>query len=195
MKIKLIFITFLTAFSLSAQTTYQIMWKIGTSGAAADLTIETGDTVEWIWDDTLPHTVSTITGSVETFDSGAITGLGMIYSKTFSIVGDNPYECIFHPGSMNGVITVTEDLGLTEEGLNTFSVLPNPASSIITIKLPSPSNVTEIEIYNILGKRVLGKSLSNTTETPIQIYDWQPGVYIIRITSGENVQSKRFIKL
>lgn len=195
MKTQLLLMTFLTVCSLQAQTTFDLDWARN-SGTTNDLSITAGDTVRWTWVDP-NHTVENTPGSsVEDFNSGFLGPTGSTFEYTFTVVGDNNYFCGVHGSdSMSGTITVNEDLGVPEEGLNTFSVLPNPASSIITIKLPSSSNATEIEIYNILGKRVLGKSLSNITEAPIQISDWQSGVYIIRINSGKNVQSKRFIKI
>lgn len=195
MRTKLLFIAFLTVFSLSAQTTFDLDWAIG-SGTNNDLTIISGDTVRWTWT-TASHTVENTPGSsVETFDSGFIGPIGSTFEYTFTIVGDNNYFCGVHgAASMSGTITVNEDLGIPEERLNTFSILPNPASTQITIKLPSNPIASEIEIFNILGKRVLTRSLNNTIDTQISISDWQSGLYVIRIKSGDNSQIKRFIKL
>lgn len=195
MRTKLLFIAFLTVFSLSAQTTFDLDWAIG-SGTNNDLTIISGDTVRWTWT-TASHTVENTPGSsVETFDSGFIGPIGSTFEYTFTIVGDNNYFCGVHgAASMSGTITVNEDLGIPEERLNTFSILPNPASTQITIKLPSNPIASEIEIFNILGKRILTRSLNNTIDTQISISDWQSGLYVIRIKSGDNSQIKRFIKL
>ena len=194
MKAKLFLLLSFTIFSLSAQTTHQILWKIGTSGSAADLTIEVGDTVEWVWDDTLPHTVSSVGGSTESFDSGTISGMGMMFSHTFTSEGTNPYQCNFHPGSMNGTITVEENLSIRENEFSAFSILPNPASSYLNIQLPNNSGETIIEVFNVIGKRILTKTLNSSLETSIQVADWQNGLYVIRVTSGNNSQSKRFVK-
>jgi hypothetical protein len=162
-----------------------------------DLTITAGDTVRWTW--TSPnHTVENTPGSssVEDFNSGFLGPIGSTFEFTFTIVGDNNYFCGIHGAdSMSGTISVMEDLSVPEERLNTFSILPNPASTQIVIKLGSNPIASEIEIFNILGNRVLRKSLNNTTDTPINISVWQSGLYIIRIKSGNNSQIKRFVKL
>ena len=195
MKTKLLFIAFLTVFSLSSQTTFDLDWAIG-SGTNNDLTITAGDTVRWTWT-TPSHTVENTPGSsVETFNSGFLGPVGSTFEYTFTVVGDNNYFCGVHgAASMSGTISVMEDLGIPDERLNAFSILPNPASTQITINLPSNPIASEIEIFNILGKRILTKTLNNTTETQISISDWQSGLYVIRIKSGDNAQIKRFIKL
>ncbi len=72
-------------------------------------------------------------------------------------MGNNYFFGVHGAANMSGTITVMEDLSFPEERLNTFSIFPNPASTQITIKLPSNPIASEIEIFNILEKRVLTK--------------------------------------
>jgi plastocyanin len=60
----------------------------------ADVTLNVGDTLQWDWNSTLPHTISTVSGSQETFDSGTLfTGP---YSHTFTTPGTITYYCKIH---------------------------------------------------------------------------------------------------
>ena len=90
---------------LSSRAIKNLSWGIGI-GTNNDATINVGDTVIWTWtDNVITHTV-TSTGGTESFDSGAITGLGMTYQFTFNTVGITTYNCSLHPGTMQGTINV-----------------------------------------------------------------------------------------
>tara|TARA_B110000902_G_scaffold262352_1_gene339035 strand:- start:349 stop:2829 length:2481 start_codon:yes stop_codon:yes gene_type:complete len=107
------FIGIIVFFSSSiaiGQQTYQLEWGFNINGVDASLTIEPGDTVEWIWIDTGQHNVASTDGSQETFNSGLLQGVGTTFSNTFSQVGVNPYECSPHNGIMFGIITVASSV-------------------------------------------------------------------------------------
>ena len=115
------FIGIIVFFSSSiaiGQQTYQLEWGFNINGVDASLTIEPGDTVEWIWIDTGQHNIASTDGSQETFNSGLLQGVGTTFSHTFSQVGVNPYECSPHSGIMFGVITVASSV-------NDFYLAPN----------------------------------------------------------------------
>jgi plastocyanin len=65
-----------------------------TSFSETSLTIRTGDTVEWLNRDVIPHT-ATAAGKGG-FDSGVIAA-GQSWRHTFNKAGRLPYECSFHP--------------------------------------------------------------------------------------------------
>jgi plastocyanin len=65
-----------------------------TSFSETSLTIRTGDTVEWLNKDVIPHTATaTKKGG---FDSGVIPA-GQSWRHTFDKAGRLPYVCSFHP--------------------------------------------------------------------------------------------------
>jgi len=195
MKKNILLLVFFISCSLYAQTTHDLDWETNITGNA-DLTIELGDTVRWTWTDTSPHTVENVVSSaVEVFNSGTLTGLGQTFSYTFTVIGTNDYFCGIHgAASMSGTITVDLTASTEEEAFKTFSITPNPATSNIVIQLPNNSNPAEIEVYNVIGKRMLIKSLNTTRNTAINVSSWQSGFYIIRVISGDNSQTKKFIK-
>ena len=84
-KITLLLIALVTTFTFFAQDSSEILWKIGASDA--NLTINQGDTVVWIWDDNLTHTVTNLPESIEKFDSKELTGKGTTFSHTFNTIG------------------------------------------------------------------------------------------------------------
>lgn len=74
------------------------------------ITVQIGDTVEWVWDadNVAPHSVTS--GDSPTpdgiFDSGVDTPPNS-FSFTFTEEGTFTYFCVVHPTQMRGTITVT----------------------------------------------------------------------------------------
>ncbi|MDB4028070.1 BspA family leucine-rich repeat surface protein [Flavobacteriaceae bacterium] len=103
---------------MTAQQTYTLDWGFNINGENASLTIETGDTVQWIWVDGGGHSVTSTPSSQESFDSGILQGAGSTYSYTFTQEGVNEYVCTPHSATMFGTITVASSL-------NDFFLAPN----------------------------------------------------------------------
>lgn len=74
-------------------------------GAVADPVINAGDTVQWIWDSSIirPHNVQSVSGSAETFNSGAAVIDRAPFEHTFTLPGLYDYFCIVHGGENNGI--------------------------------------------------------------------------------------------
>jgi plastocyanin len=68
------------------------------------ITVPAGTTVTWTNDDTVAHTVTSVTGA---FDSGNIDP-GKTYSFTFNQAGTFEYSCTNHPSIPHGTVTVTQ---------------------------------------------------------------------------------------
>ncbi|MCF7561381.1 T9SS type A sorting domain-containing protein [Sabulilitoribacter multivorans] len=190
MKTKLLTLFFLGIMSISAQTTHNLNWQIG-MGTNVDLTIDVGDTVIWTWTDNFAHTVTSLAGSAENFNSGSITGNGMTYSKVFTVEGSNPYECSFHPLSMAGTITVQNSLSINDFQTKGFSISPNPAKSFININLPINVLIDEVKIFNLLGKQVY---FSSILEEEMDVTSLPNGLYFISISSEGILKTKKIIK-
>ena len=196
MKTKLLMLIFCGVFSLNAQTTHNLDWFAGI-GSNVDLTIVNGDTVIWTWTSS-NHTVENDPAgtSVEAFDSGFLGPTGSTFEWTFTVDGTNDYYCSIHnAASMSGTITVTPVLSIEEERLTTFSMSPNPVTSEITINLPNTSNATQVDIFDILGKQILTKNYQTTSSIRLNVSNWTSGLYIIKVASGKQLQTKRFVKL
>lgn len=69
----------------------------------------------------------------------------------------------------------------------TYSIFPNPAKHRITVQGPS-SREMNVEIYNILGKKVFTTFVKSGTE--IDISGMKSGIYLIRV---DNVQIEKLL--
>lgn len=96
---------------VQAQTTHFIDWELGV-GADATITIDVGDTVEWTNVDIgMPHDVSSTDPDAPAGFGSATLGDMDTYSFTFNSEVVFDYGCGFHPGSMDGTITVVNPGG------------------------------------------------------------------------------------
>ncbi|WP_456438436.1 T9SS type A sorting domain-containing protein [Psychroserpens sp.] len=81
-------------------------------------------------------------------------------------------------------------LSVEEFGLETIQMYPNPTSSYLTIKTPSQITITKIEVYSLLGKKVL---ISTTGNNTLNVNQLASGIYVINITSSLGNISKKLI--
>lgn len=92
-----------------------------------------------------------------------------------------------------GMAMGTFTLGTPEVSQQPFEVYPNPTINHLNFKFPTNVQATSISVFDVLGKTVL-----NTTLTPAQptldTSSWSPGMYIVQMVTGDNVQTKRVIK-
>lgn len=75
----------------------------------------------------------------------------------------------------------------TIEGLNIY---PNPATSDRIYITSKSSQSKEVEIYDVLGKKILQSTL---TGKELNITSLTPGVYIIKIKEGNATATKKLI--
>ena len=76
---------------------------------------------------------------------------------------------------------------------NDFQISPNPAKNNFTVDLKALNDNTTIEVYDVLGKKILNEKIS-VISSSYDISSWNSGLYIIRISSENSIETKRFIK-
>jgi hypothetical protein len=118
--------------------------------------------------------------------SAGIWGAGDAIPGTVS----QPYQYTGN-GSETGVEFWGQALSADDFALHGFSISPNPATSNLILQVPGGSNKIDVEIFDVLGKKIFDNGFINT---PIDISDWSKGVYLVKVSSDNNVQTKRFVK-
>lgn len=113
---------------------------------------------------------------------GAVVPVGT-HVITMTATSGTSVNCNFN-------LVVQASLGVEDVVKNTFSIYPNPASTTITIKGDNFEN-EEIEVYNMLGQKVIGKNLI-TNESTIDISNLANGVYIVYFMNSK--ASHKFVK-
>lgn len=105
-----------------------------------------------------------------------------------------PYE---FTGSMSDTGVTFWDTLLSVENpndINKFTISPNPASLYLNVEIPNSIENATLRVYDLLGKKILDVEMSGIQTTAINVSKWNTGVYIVRVSSDDITQTKRFIK-
>ena len=205
----LLILLLVTAFSFSQTQTVTINWGFnsvpfpeddnGVENQDTSITIEEGDTVVWDWLDAGFHNVKSTSGP-EAFgtaggNNDTFQGPDFDYQFTFTLQGTYTFECVPHAPIMYGTIVVVPEGTLSTNNFEeqVFKVYPNPGTSVLNVSIPSLSGDNQIEIFDVLGKRIYFQNLTDFN-TIINISKWQSGMYIVNVSNGNSIQTKRFVK-
>ena len=84
---------------------------------------------------------------------------------------------------------------MDEEMQTTFSLYPNPANNEFTISLNINQSNLELEVYDVLGNKVINKILTNETST-INIEQLSNGLYFVRLVDANSniIYTQRLVK-
>lgn len=98
-------------------------------------------------------------------------------------------------GFQNGVTNWDTVLGIKDfENNLKFTISPNPTTSILTLKLSANLIDGNIKIFDILGKQVITKEIYSNNLVQINVSSLSKGMYLVKVSSEKNTQTKRFIK-
>ncbi len=192
------------AFSISvtiamAQTTHQVTAS-GLSYTPDSITVNVGDTVEFMVGSTHP----TLEVSQATWQANGSTGLSGGFAvpsgdgKVFIATAKTYYYiCENHIGAgMKGQIVAQSTVGVEETKLVEIEIFPNPVGEVLNFSLNLDDALKTATIYDLSGKAV--KSLDLTTSTDqirsFDISDLKTGSYILKIENGNTAKEIRFVK-
>ncbi|NRB59313.1 MAG: T9SS type A sorting domain-containing protein [Winogradskyella sp.] len=80
-----------------------------------------------------------------------------------------------------------------EQNTKDFEISPNPGKNSLNIELPNINNNIKLEVFDVLGKRVYHGKITQLRKT-VNISNWKSGVYLVRVSGNDFLQTKRFIK-
>ena len=79
---------------------------------------------------------------------------------------------------------------LQEQPLDNLTVYPNPVSGDKIYITAKSTGAKDIEIFDVLGKKVMQTTVSNKE---LNVTALTPGMYIIKITEGEQRATRKLI--
>jgi hypothetical protein len=105
-----------------------------------------------------------------------------------------PYE--FIGGANDRGIAFWDTLLGTEsfDDITKFNISPNPASLNLNVNIPSSIEDATLRVFDLLGKKVLEQEVGGIQTVSVDVSKWNTGVYIVRVSSDDVTQTKRFIK-
>ena len=115
-------------------------------------------------------------------------------SISFSVAKAEGYK-----GNDGNSASVSEGISLdmpqgVDDDINSVVFYPNPVRDFMTIRFPRKGNFTVI-IYNIIGDKVMTKSVMEDNEIHLDVSDLQNGLYFISYEYAGKVLTKRFSKI
>ncbi|MFD0864152.1 spondin domain-containing protein [Sungkyunkwania multivorans] len=148
--------------------------------------------------DTNGDWIPSITLDLYPYDAG--TEEGDTYSG--SNPASSPQEVIFSRQNIApfsnekvGTLTITLDaiLSTDEFDRDAFTVYPNPSNGIFKVASLRADPITEVQVYDLLGKKVRVENVNNQRELEFDYSALDAGIYLIRIISIEGNTSTRKI--
>jgi hypothetical protein len=119
------------------------------------------------------------------------TGNGLQYdpnTATWNIAEDGgAFQQQGFPFEINGeVLSSVNDLSA-----NSFSIYPNPATTILNVS--SKSKVQEVSIYSLTGQEVM-KATPNSSNSQINVSALSKGTYLVKAIVDGKTQTSKFVK-
>ncbi len=144
----------------------------GAADASVDGYMDIAAADAWATFTTVSFTATNTFAVVYVRSLGSIDGNTEVFYDNFSLVEDAT-------ASVNDVFA------------SNLKVYPNPAKTNINIELADDSQIDSVELYNILGLRVL--ATSNLVNDSIDVSEMASGVYLLKINAGTNSVTKRVV--
>jgi hypothetical protein len=116
---------------------------------------------------------------------------GTTKNLIFSYISDNADPRGF--GAIDDIsLTYTATASATDFEQKKLTYYPNPVKDVLHLKYDS--DITSIEVYNLLGQQVLYRTL-NTPEPSIDLSVLPAGNYVAKILAADKVSTAKFSKL
>lgn len=119
--------------------------------------------------------------------SAGIWGVGTFINiaPPFEYTGD---------GTQNGVANWST-LGIDNfQEVSTFKLYPNPTNSILNIEIQNAISNGTLEVYDLLGKQIYNQTIIANNISQIDVANWNSGLYLIKISSEDSAETRRFVK-
>ena len=131
--------------------------------------------------------------SYQWFDCSTNLPLTSEVSQSFSPTASGTYAVEVTVGSCTELSSCVDFTSLDAETfkLNSITIYPNPASSTLNVEHPFNEDLS-FELFSIEGKRVFEYDLTEK-HTELNVSQFSPGAYFVRITEGEKVFSQKIV--
>jgi glucose/arabinose dehydrogenase len=130
--------------------------------------------------------------------SGVITTTTSFSGNNFVTFGEDVNGELYIAGISSGTIYKVIDTSLSSSDFenNGFTLFPNPAKEMFTIKSSTANLATKAVIFDITGKLLFTKELSNNSEHTIETTSLAKGIYLVSVetSNGTNYSTKLIVE-
>jgi len=156
--------------------------------------IDNGQTNVWINPDSSSFANTSPTASINTTDSSAASEI-----NTFIFRQDSDRETPFLQidelridNSWASVTPTGSTASTNNNKINGFNVYPNPVKGNSLTVTTSSTEPKTVNIFNVLGRKVFSQRFSSMNKT-MDISGISSGVYIMKVSEGNNIATKKLI--
>ncbi|MFL5728378.1 MAG: T9SS type A sorting domain-containing protein [Cytophagaceae bacterium] len=190
---------FLIAGNVLAQVAATITVGGGTNtySPSSGITVNPGDSIAFVWGGGFHTTASSNGGWVSTPATFNQSSAGTVKVKVTSTPGVYNYYCQVHnpgisPSGMYGTFTVSGSTSLSNSSSTyDLSAAPNPFSDQLSLNLNvGNKNLTNLKIYDLIGKEVANIDLSGKTGQHTYRVDashLRSGIYFCTVYSDRGI--------
>jgi len=146
---------------------------------------------------------NTVVSGVRTIVATRVRDTGNVHDHVFSASantiniawarGDGNFTLQYHGTTNRGVTMQDFTLNTKTFNISEFNISPNPSSSKLAISLPSVIDHLRLEVFDVLGKKVY-ENVLNGMQTVVNVSQWNNGIYLVRVSTDKQTQTKRFVK-
>jgi hypothetical protein len=116
---------------------------------------------------------------------------GQAIMLIWAVASSNSFALSYH-GSNRGATMSSFTLSQNTFANESFSMFPNPAENVLTVNLPENISQAQLTIYDLLGKRIQQKTISETNNI-IDVSAIAKGTYLVMISSEGFVETQKLI--
>lgn len=135
-----------------------------------------------------------------TLQPGAVDELEYAYIVSFDSITNNPLAKLdIDVQTLHSIYNSTLNQCLTtsikeQKNHPVFILSPNPTDGILNISCDLKTNGFKIEVIDALGKVLISEEYKELNQTSINVSNLSSGIYFVKVISGENTSTKKFIK-
>jgi hypothetical protein len=138
--------------------------------------------------------MTTILADHTSIIGGTLQNNSVTFTPTTSgtyVFGFNAYSDVNEYYLYVDNIVIEEVLGAVDFNTNKFTAYPNPVKDKLNIRYNE--NISNVAVFNLLGQQLFVKNI-NATEGQVDMSNLASGTYLVRVNSGDKVETIKVIK-
>ena len=118
--------------------------------------------------------------------AGVITSTASFADNNFVTFGEDINGELYVAGITSGTVfkIIDSSLNTSEFEKNGYSLFPNPAKNHFTIKSNLDNLATQLDVFDLSGKLLISKKLTNNPENTIDTTSLSKGIYLLTIATS-----------
>ncbi len=121
--------------------------------------------------------------------------------STVAFISQFIYKDVFHCNGTSLPVMFDIDstdcpvTGIYSNHIEHLKIYPNPANTTVSITLNNPNDlIKQIEVYDYNGRKVISNNINQLNNINLNLVDLANGIYLIKVSAGDNTYIQKIIK-